>query len=168
MTQVLKDLIDFQIDKTMNEICSYPIENWKQSIKLKTTQNALTYLNSKVGTKSHKYEKLQMSNFLLPNEEEIPIETAKFIAKIQTHMIETVKSNFPGEYKNDTLCNSCKSSECNQPHLIYCKSLIGSNQLITYIPNYEDIFDDNNTKEQLFIANIMIESLKKKKEIENI
>ena len=56
-------------------------------------------------------------------------------------MIETVKSNFPGEYKNDTLCNSCKSSECNQPHLIYCKSLIGSNQLITYIPNYEDIFD---------------------------
>ena len=108
-----------------------------------------------------------MSNFLCPNQEEISIETAKFIAKVQSHMVESVKSNFPGEYFSDNLCNSCKSSECNQPHLIYCKSLIGSNQLITYIPNYEDIFDDDDIKEQIFIANIMIENLKKKKEIEN-
>ena len=39
-----------------------------------------------------------MSNFLSPNIEEIPIETAKFIAKLQTHMVENVKTNFAGKY----------------------------------------------------------------------
>ena len=47
-----------------------------------------------------------------------------------------------------------------------CNALIGSNQLITYIPNYEDVFNDDNIEEQYFIANIMIANLKKKKELE--
>ena len=41
-----------------------------------------------------------------------------------------------------------------------------SYQLITYIPNYKDIFNDGDTKVQVFIANIFMENLKKKKEIE--
>ena len=44
-TQILKDLIDFEIDITMEEIQNTPIENWKKSIKIKTTQNALNFLN---------------------------------------------------------------------------------------------------------------------------
>ena len=53
------------------------------------------------------------------------------------------------------------------PFNFFCKSLIGSNQLITYIPNYEDIFDDHDLRKQISIANIMIENLRTKKEIEN-
>ena len=45
------------------------------------------------------------------------------------------------------------------------KKLLGSNQLVTYIPNYEDIFDDDNPEEQYFIANILMANLKKKKEL---
>ena len=37
-----------------------------------------------------------------------------------------------------------------------------------YIPVYEDIFDDSNPEEQVLIANIMMENLKKKKLLEGI
>ena len=55
--------------------------------------------------------------------------------------------------------------ECNQSHLLNCKALIGSNQLVTYIPNCEDIFNDDDTDEQYFIARIMMENLLKEEEI---
>ena len=74
--------------------------------------------------------------------------------------------NFQGNYKPNFLCNSCKLHECNQSHLLYCSSLLGSNQLISYIPDYKDIFNDNDTEEQYFIANIMKQNLRKKKDIE--
>ena len=107
-----------------------------------------------------------MSSFLCPNEY-LTIESAKFVAKIQCHMVETIKSNFKQEYLPNLICNSCGRSECNQSHLLYCEALIGSNQLVTYIPIYEDIFNDDNVEEQYFIANIMMANLKKKKDIEN-
>ena len=77
-----------------------------------------------------------------------PIETAKFIAKVQTHMVESVKTNFPSNHKPDLVCNSCRISECSQSHLLYCPELIGSNELVTYIPDYQDIFDDDDPKEK--------------------
>ena len=61
--------------------------------------------------------------------------------------------------------NSCKKHECNQPPLLNCPALLGRNQLIKYIPNYEDIFDDYNKEEQCFIAKILMENLKYKKEL---
>ena len=44
----------------------------------------------------------------------------------------------------------------------------GRNQLVTYIPNYEDIFDDTNIEEQCFIASIFMDNLKYKKKIDNM
>ena len=89
-----------------------------------------------------------MYNFLSSGDHEIPIETAKFIAKVQAHMVETIKMNFQSNFKNNFICDLCKISVCNQAHLLYCCKLIGSNELVSYIPEYEDIFDDNNPEEQ--------------------
>ena len=111
------------------------------------------------------YTELKMSNFLCPHDE-ITIEVAKVVAKIQCHMVETVKINFKQELLTKLIRESCKTNECNQSHLLYCPALIGSNQLITYIPDYEDIFNDQNVEEQCFIAKIMMANLKRKKEIE--
>ena len=166
-TQILKDLSDFEISSTLSEIKNISEENWKMSVKIKTHKNALFYLNSIIGSKSKTYEELKMAPYLCSYSEEIPNETAKFIAKAQSHMIETVKMNFQGQFKPNFVCISCNSAICDQSHLLYCKSLIGSNQLITYIPDYEDIFNDSDPKEQVFIANILMENLKKKKEIES-
>ena len=107
--------------------------------------------------------------FLSPNYEDFSVETAKFIAKIQTHTVETIKINVQGNYKPNFICNYLKLCECNQVHLLYCSSLIGTNQLISYIPHSSyDILNDNDTEEQYFIANKMKENLRKKKEIDQI
>ena len=46
--------------------------------------------------------------------------------------------------------------------------MIVSNQLVTYIPNYEDLFNDDNIEEMYLIANILMTNLKRKKEIYNL
>ena len=144
-----------------------PVSVWKERIKLKTIQIALNYLNSHIGSKSREYNELKMSPFLCPNDE-VPVNIAKFIAKTQSYMIENVKMNFQQEHKPNFICNSCKKHECNQPHLLNCPALLGRNQLVTYIPNYEDIFDDYNKEEQCFIAKILMENLKIQERIRHI
>ena len=104
-----------------------------------------------------------MSKSLSSHNEDTPIETAQFIAKIQTHMLETVKTNFKEAYKPNFVCKSCNLGECKQSHLLYCSKLIGSNQLVSYIPEYQDIFNDDDPKEQCYIARLMMENLQKKK-----
>ena len=64
-------------------------------MKRKTIESALRYLNLNVGSKSQEYQQLKMSNYLSSQNEDMPVETAKFIAKAQSHMIENVKTNFP-------------------------------------------------------------------------
>ena len=72
-----------------------------------------------------------MSQFLSSDNHDITIETAKFISKVQAHMVETIKMNFPSNFKPNFLCDLCKMSECNQAHLLNCTKLIGSSELIT-------------------------------------
>ena len=64
-----------------------------------------------------------MSGYLSSHYENVPIVTAKFIAKLQSHMVETVKANFSQHYKPNMLCNLCFLSECNQSQLLNCTKL---------------------------------------------
>ena len=131
------------------------------SVKTKISEVALKYLNSITGSKSRKYEVSKMSKYLTSLNENFPIETAKFIAQIQTHMVETLKPNFSAFYKPNLICNSCFLSKCNQSHLLYCPKLIGSNRIIIYM------FKDTDPNEQCFIAHTLMANLKKKKELES-
>ena len=79
-------------------------------INSKTTAFALKYLNSIEGSKSQKYQKLKLSKYLSSQNENIPVETAKLIAKTQSHMIQTVKTNIQSYYKPNLLCNACKQT----------------------------------------------------------
>ena len=83
-------------------------------------------------------------------------------------MIENIKNNFKELYKPNLLCDYCKISECDQKHLLECSELIGKNEILSYIPNYIDIVNDNDIREQEDIASLMIENLKRKKIIEGI
>ena len=44
--------------------------------------------------------------------------------------------------------------------------LIGKNEILSYIPNYNDIFG-TDLGEKVYIARLMKENLRRKKEIEN-
>ena len=87
------------------------------------------------------------------------------MVKILTRMISEVKTNFKNEQNLNMDCNSCKIqgeiSECNQEHLLQCKYLIGGNELLTYIPNYNDIFG-NDLDEKIYITMLMMENLRRK------
>ena len=50
--------------------------------------------------------------------------------------------------------------------LLECSALIGRNELLTYIPNHNDIFDNENYTEQEYIGRFMMEILRRKKIIE--
>ena len=52
--------------------------------------------------------------------------------------------------------------------LLECSALIGRNELLTYITNYNDIFDNENCIEQEYIVRLMMENLIRKKNIEQI
>ena len=128
-------LNDFEIESSISEIGAFKEESWKSLVKSKITAFVPKYLNFIVGSKSQKYHKLKLSKYLSSQNENIPVETAKFIAKTQSHMIEIVKTNFQSYYKSNLFCKACLISESNQPNLLYCKKLIRNDELVTYIPN---------------------------------
>ena len=105
-TRILKDLEEFKINLSLIEVQNIPISQWKEKVKKQAIKNSLLYLNSKVGSKSRAYNELKMSSYLCPNDH-TSIETAKFIAKTQCHMIETIKTNFKHKYEPNHICKSC-------------------------------------------------------------
>ena len=135
-------------------------------MKEKTINKVLDYLNSLKGRKHRNYGELKMAPYLCPNNEDLSVDVAKFIAKAQSCMIENIKSNFRKQYEPNMICNACNIYECTQAHLLECNVLINGNDLVTYIPIYEEIFDDKNTTEQIYVAMIMMENLRKKKILE--
>ena len=167
-SQIMKDLKMFKINLTFEEISTMSEKSWKLLVKNKSIEIALENLNSNQGSKSQKSKSLEMAPYLTSNNEEFSLKTASFIAKLQTHMVENIKCNFKEQYKPNLTCNSCLISECNQKHLLECSALIGRNELLTYIPNYNDIFDNENCTEQEYIGRLMMENLRRKKIIEEI
>ena len=143
-TQILKDLKEYDVNLTMDEIRCTPEKMWKKQIKQKSIENALKFLNTTQWSKSRQYIDLKMTKFLSSNVEDIQIKTAQLLTKIQLHMVKNIKISFKEQYNPNVVCNSCLLSECNQKHLFECWALIGRNQLVTYLPNYEDIFIDED------------------------
>ena len=62
-SRIIKDLIDFKITLSMDEIENTPSEAWKELIKVQTCKNALKHLNTNIGSKSRNYTEIKMSNF---------------------------------------------------------------------------------------------------------
>ena len=117
------------ITLTLEEIRHIPKEAWKLRIQNKSIELAIAFLNSNQGRKSQQKEELEMSPYLKSNIEDVSVQTASFIAKIQSHMVENIKLNYKEQYKPNLICDSCKISECDQKHLLECSELIGTKQI---------------------------------------
>ena len=126
-TQILKDLNEYEINLTIDEIRNLSKTKWKEIIRVRTKQNALNDLNKNQGQKSRKYKELKLASFLSPNDEEVSNGIKKFIAKVHCNMVEEIKTNFKGEFDNYD-CEICKVNECTQEHLLNCEGLIGGNE----------------------------------------
>ena len=70
-----------------------------------------------------------------------------------------VKSHFRNMHI-DTVCDGCRIFQSTTKHTLECKSLIGQNKLVTYIPTYEDIYE-HDIEEQIYIARIFRDNIRR-------
>ena len=68
--------------------------------------------------------------------------------------------------KEDMKCLKCKNIEMDQRHLLECKFLLGKNEIVTYIPEYNDIYQ-GNIEEMVYTSRILRENLKRMKTAED-
>ena len=81
------------------------------------------------------------------------------IFQLRTRIHFKIKSHFINMHGN-IICDGCREWESNTKHTLECETLLGKNQLVTYIPNYKDLFG-NEEEEQVYISRIIEENLRR-------
>ena len=80
--------------------------------------------------------------------------------------LEKKKGNFSWKYENH-YCVSCKLDiRENNEHLLNCKKLLGNNGIISYIPSYEELFE-NKLDDQVYVSRILRENLQHQEAFKN-
>ena len=134
---------------------------FKAIVKEKITNGAFQYLlKKKVGRNSENakgklliFSDFEICEYLTTKEYDFSIEEKKWLFKCRLEDID-----IPRKWNNESiLCGNCKDIEFDQRHLFECKYLIGKNELITYIPKYEDIFI-GDLQEQIYASRIIKEN----------
>ena len=73
--------------------------------------------------------------------------------------IEDIDLNINRKWNNEIdTCLNCPQQIMDQRHLLECKYLSGKNEIISYIPTYEDLFT-GNIEDQIYISRILKENL---------
>ena len=54
----------------------------------------------------------------------------------------------------DTICEGCKIEESSAKHTLNCSRLIEQNELVTYLPHYEDIHGEDENL-QVYTARVL-------------
>ena len=70
-----------------------------------------------------------------------------------------IKSHFRRMHES-VLCEGCHLEESNTKHTLQCNILFGRNVLITYIPDIEDLYG-NNEDEQVYIARLIKDNMRR-------
>ena len=70
----------------------------------------------------------------------------------------TSKTNFAKMHKS-LMCTACHLYLCTEEHLLECGKLMESNQLVTYIPTYGDLFGMDED-DQVYVAQIILQNAK--------
>ena len=139
-TSCLKNLEYLNINLTLEEIKTMKINQFRKMLKKTINEKAFQYLlekRKKKGTKI-KYTRLNMSEYLLPDEEKLSISDKQFIFSVRNNMTQ-IENNYNEKEMNDKcVCGELKTMK----HLYSCKGLIKENEETPY----EEIFGENVRK----------------------
>ena len=58
----------------------------------------------------------------------------------------------------DSICDGSRIYESTTKHSLQCQSLLGGNELVTYIPDYRDLFRKDE-QEQVYIARLIKDNI---------
>ena len=153
-----------EISLEMRDIEIMKKSSFRSLAKKKTAMHSLKYLNlikskhSKVLNIVH--QKLEISRYFIGNE--LNAQECKFLFALRTRMVD-VKANYRGKYW-DTICPCCKLEEDNQEHLLSCYMIEEEGMMIGSLPNYQDIFGDNLSK-QVEVARILRKRFQDRKKV---
>jgi hypothetical protein len=103
-----------------------------------------------------------MARYLKPNN--ISVQEAKFLFTLRARMLD-LKCNYRGKY-SEVNCPCCKLEEDTQQHLLSCRSLHTDGTLIGSLPDYNDLFSENLSK-QVQLSSIMKKQYEKRKRLTN-
>ena len=107
------------------------------------------------------YKDLDMQEYLMETDIDISLDEKKWTFKCRTDEID-LKANFQWKHEN-IWCISCKKDtpETNE-HLLQCKALLEANEIVSYIPEYNELFSDE-LQEIVYTSRVLRENFKKRK-----
>ena len=74
-----------------------------------------------------------------------------------------IKSHFRNMHAN-TICDGCQREESKTNHTLICNALLGGNKIVTYIPNIQDLYGENED-EQVYISRLLQENIRRMQSI---
>ena len=103
------------------------------------------------------HKQIEMEKYMKPGQ--TSIQESKFLFMIRTRMLE-VKGNFRSKW-SDVICPCCKTEEDKQQHLLTCLSLNADGVITGSLPDYNDLFSDNLSR-QVELSRIMKQRFQKR------
>ena len=164
VTQVLEDIENLSIELEIEEIKIMKKSTFKKIVKKAVHEKAFSYLQERKNSRNSDnakgkkliYSEFVMAEYLCPGEEGCSIDEQKWLFQCRVEDID-IKSNHQWKHKNKH-CSSCKKGIIeNQSHILYCESLLGKNQNLSYIPDYEDLYK-GDIREQIYISRLLKEN----------
>ena len=144
LRMVQKDLNNFKITKTMDQISTMKSNSFRKLMKQACREYSFNELIAKIGSKGSNlmYTKLKTAKYFSPK---LTVKQSQLLFKIRSQMLN-VKDNFKNNYITDhiklpeaILCTHCSTNSIeSQEHVIECA---GFNQ--PYKIKYNDLFSSN-------------------------
>ena len=169
ITQVMTDIKELRLEVDIESIKNIKKSNLKMMVTTAIREKSFQDLEKKKKNHSKvmkvKHERLEMQNYLKPNDTNIRLEEAQEIFKMRSRMSE-VKTNFKGKYE-DFECKICDTKEYEtQQHILKCEVLNKMKARNNEPPEYEELFS-RNVEKQIIIAKYFMENIKIKKKLES-
>ena len=105
------------------------------------------------------HTRLEIQKYMKCEDGDLNNFESKLIFQLRTDMCFKIKTHFKQTYQ-DTICEGCRKEESTTKHTIECQTLLGSNQLVTYIPDYMDLYR-NNVEDQAYVVRILKDNLRR-------
>ena len=160
-SQVLQDLEDLQINLKLSKIKEMSKYSYKSIVRKRIQIEALKYLNNIKQKHNHirlfTYENWQIAKYLCSIE--LSNTEKKFIFACRSNDLD-LKGTKPWFYE-DSVCFCCKSATEDISHIIQCSELLGKNELLSYIPNIEDL--EGSLDELIYLCSIIQENMNRRK-----
>ena len=167
-SQVLQEQEELDIFFSLEDIKQMSKARFKSEVQNKTKQKAFQYLMGKKESrisensrgKKLDYIGLEMAGYLSSEETELSIDEKKWLLKCKIEDIDISENAIWN--KGDQICENCPNEVFTQKHLLECNFLQGKNEILTYIPDYNDLFK-GDIEEQIYISRLLKENYDRRK-----